>query len=62
VGFGFSIHGVFLTAKAAATGPTAPGGLPKNALVAFTLLITESRPKDKDVMTTLVVNLINDKN
>jgi len=33
-----------------------------NALVALTLLIAESRPEDKDVMATLVVNLINDEN
>ena len=36
--------------------------LADNALVALTLLIAESRPEDKDVMATLVVNLINDKN
>ena len=42
-----------------------PGGarrLANNALVALTLLIAESRPEDKDVMVTLVVNLINDEN
>jgi len=33
-----------------------------NALVALTLLIAESRPEDKDVMATLVVNLINGEN
>ena len=36
--------------------------LADNALVALTLLIAESRPEDKDVMVTLVVNLINDEN
>jgi len=36
--------------------------LADNALVALTLLIAESRPEDKDVMATLVVNLINDAN
>ncbi|MDJ0364787.1 virulence protein RhuM/Fic/DOC family protein [Hymenobacter sp. H14-R3] len=36
--------------------------LADNALVALTLLIAESRPEDKDVMATLVVNLINDEN
>jgi prophage maintenance system killer protein len=36
--------------------------LADNALVALTLLIAESRPEDKDVMATLVVNLINDTN
>lgn len=33
--------------------------LPDNALVALTLMIAESKPEEKDVMTTLVVNLIN---
>lgn len=33
-----------------------------NALVAMTLLIAESRPEEKDVMTRVVVNLINRKN
>jgi prophage maintenance system killer protein len=36
--------------------------LADNALVALTLLIAESRPEDKDVMATLVVNLINGEN
>jgi len=36
--------------------------LADNALVALTLLIAESRPEDKDVMVTLVVNLINKEN
>ncbi|HBU30134.1 MAG TPA: cytochrome C biogenesis protein CycH [Thiobacillus sp.] len=33
-----------------------------NALVAMTLLIAESRPDEKDVLTRVVVNLINRKN
>ena len=33
-----------------------------NALVAMTLLIAESRPDDKDVLTRVVVNLINRRN
>ena len=33
-----------------------------NALVALTLMIAESNPADKEVMTTLVVNLINKNN
>lgn len=33
-----------------------------NALVAMTLLIAESRPEDKDVLTRVVVNLINRRN
>jgi len=36
--------------------------LADNALVALTLLIAESRPEDKDIMATLVVNLINGEN
>jgi len=33
-----------------------------NALVALTLMIAESNPKEKDLITILVVNLINNKN
>lgn len=33
-----------------------------NALVALTLMIAESRPEEKDVMTKVIVNLINRKN
>ncbi len=33
-----------------------------NALVAITLMIAESQPKEKDIITTLVVNLINKLN
>jgi hypothetical protein len=36
--------------------------LADNALVAITLLIAESQPKDKDVIAALVVNLINKLN
>ena len=36
--------------------------LADNALVALTLLIAESRAEDKDIMVTLVVNLINGEN
>lgn len=36
--------------------------LADNALVAITLLIAESQPKEKDVITALVVNLINKLN
>ncbi|WP_223654031.1 hypothetical protein [Hymenobacter psoromatis] len=52
----------FWTATAASTGRVAHGGSPNNALVALTLLIAESRPEDKDVMVTLVVNLITEEN
>ena len=33
-----------------------------NALVAITIMIAESKSDDKDIMTKLVVNLINNKN
>ena len=33
-----------------------------NALVALTLMIAESRPKDKDIITKVIVNLINKDN
>jgi hypothetical protein len=33
-----------------------------NALVAMTLLMAESRPQDKDILTGVVVNLINKRN
>jgi hypothetical protein len=33
-----------------------------NALVAMTLLIAESRPKEKEIMARVIVNLINRKN
>ena len=36
--------------------------LADNALVALTLLIVESKPEDKDMLVTLVVNLINQDN
>lgn len=36
--------------------------LADNALVALTLLIAESRPEEKEMMTRVVVNLINARN
>jgi death-on-curing family protein len=33
-----------------------------NALVAITIMIAESKPEEKNMMTKLVVNLINDNN
>jgi hypothetical protein len=33
-----------------------------NALVAITLMIAESQPKEKDIIVALVVNLINKLN
>ncbi len=35
--------------------------LPDNALVAITLMIAESRPEDKDIITKVIVNLINQR-
>lgn len=36
--------------------------LADNALVALTLMIAESRPEEKEMMTRVVVNLINIRN
>jgi hypothetical protein len=36
--------------------------IPDNALVALTLMIAESNPAERDVIVTLVVNLINKNN
>jgi len=33
-----------------------------NALVALTLMIAESNPKDKDLIIKVIINLINKKN
>jgi hypothetical protein len=33
-----------------------------NALVAMTLLIAESQPADKSIITSMIVNLINARN
>ncbi len=33
-----------------------------NALVAMTIMIASSKPDERDIITRLVVNLINDKN
>ena len=33
-----------------------------NALVAFTLLIAESKPDEREIMVKVVINLINGKN
>ena len=33
-----------------------------NALVAITLMIAESKPQEKDIITKVVVNLINGEN
>ena len=33
-----------------------------NALVAFTLLIAESKPDEREIMVKVVINLINSKN
>jgi len=33
-----------------------------NALVAFTLLIAESKPDEREIMVKVIINLINGKN
>ncbi len=47
-----------------AVPPGAPGGevVADDALVALTLLIAESRPEEKDVLSRVVVNFINRRN
>ena len=52
----------FLDRNGCLYSPDGSRRLADNALVALTLLIAESRPEDKDVMATLVVNLINNEN
>ena len=37
-------------------------GIADNTLVALTLMIAESRTEEKDVMVTVIVNLINKEN
>ena len=36
--------------------------IPDNAIVALTLMIAVSQPSEKDIMTKVIVNLINKKN
>ena len=52
----------FLHANSLLYLPDGRRRLADNALVALTLLIAESRPADKDVLTKVVVNLINREN
>jgi len=52
----------FLHANSLLYLPAGRRRLADNALVALTLLIAESRPADKDVLTKVVVNLINREN
>ena len=52
----------FLEKNAALYATDGSKRIADNALVAMTLLIAESRPKEKDVLTHVVVNLINRRN
>jgi len=52
----------FLEKNRALYRPDGGKRIADNALVAMTLLIAESRPEDKDVLTRVVVNLINRRN
>ncbi len=52
----------FLDRKCCLYRPDGSRRLADNALVAFTLLIVESKPEDKNTMATLIVNLINGEN
>jgi prophage maintenance system killer protein len=52
----------FLDANSILYGPEGNKRVGDNALVALTLMIAESRSEEKDVMTKVIVNLINRKN
>lgn len=52
----------FLEKNGALYGADGSKRIADNALVAMTLLIAESRPEEKDVLTRVVVNLINRRN
>jgi death-on-curing family protein len=52
----------FLEKNGALYGADRSKRIADNALVAMTLLIAESRPEEKDVLTRVVVNLINRRN
>jgi prophage maintenance system killer protein len=52
----------FLDANSILYGPEGNKRIGDNALVALTLMIAESRSEEKDVMTKVIVNLINRKN
>jgi prophage maintenance system killer protein len=52
----------FLEKNAALYGADGSKRIADNALVAMTLLIAESRPEEKNVLTRVVVNLINRRN
>ena len=52
----------FLEKNAALYATDGSKRIADNALVAMTLLIAESRPEEKDVLTRVVVNLINRRN
>jgi death-on-curing family protein len=52
----------FLEKNGALYGADGAKRIADNALVAMTLLIAESRPEEKDVLTRVVVNLINRRN
>lgn len=52
----------FLEKNRALYRPDGTKRIPDNALVAMTLLIAESPPREKNLLTRLVVNLINRRN
>ena len=52
----------FLAANKILYRPDGSKRLADNALVALTLLIAESRPKEKETIAKLIVNLINQDN
>jgi len=52
----------FLEKNRALYRPDGGKRIADNALVAMTLLIAESRPREKDILARVVVNLINRRN
>jgi hypothetical protein len=48
------------TLQRRATGPAVR--LRENALVAFTLLIAESKPDEREMIFKVIINLINEQN
>ena len=59
---GAALFLAFLEKNRALYRPDGTKRIADNALVAMTLLMAESRPKDKDILTGVVVNLINKRN
>lgn len=59
---GAALFLTFLEKNGALYRPDGTKRIADNALVAMTLLMAESRPQDKDILTGVIVNLINKRN